>query len=575
MRDRFVSNALVVAIGVAIVLAALRSVWLPFELARGQYQRAYFEFFDGTPGLALDDAGGAGYMAPDVDLDGNGRLSVPPGRTIAIPLEDGVEYLVTNEGRPLSPYVAIGFEVPMAAGMAAPAEVPPQAFRHPLVLEMRDGALTWQPWNAARTWAEDRTWLEALAAACRDQAGFSGLSFHREGALLSARLGRCSVRSALPEVPEGGRIAMAVLSGPNWAAVEIPRGGWTTTRSTAWWFVAMAIGVVVLLRVGVGALMTLILSLWVGVLAVFGIVPALLALGLSGATGVVGTLWAATGRALRAWPVARAATFAALCVALFVLPIAFVFHLNSSAAQGAEFRIERARNVCELIGYSTVAGDTLRTGTVGAWAYLDGPCDACSGATARYAKEGQTIDWVRDTACAPTFAPQPGGVVVFLGGGNDDFFWPKSAARQTFRFLGLLYYAYQRPDEQTWQRFLSASSADSLRAIEPQTAAIRELAQCALACGQHLLFAHDFLIWDLDQGRSSPRRAMLERRRGVVERSGGQFVDLLEALGPRVGVSWFNDFIHPSAVGHVRIGELICKAIGAGATGTPGSRPAR
>ena len=39
MRHRFLLNALAVAAGVAIVLAALRPVWLPSELMRGQYQR--------------------------------------------------------------------------------------------------------------------------------------------------------------------------------------------------------------------------------------------------------------------------------------------------------------------------------------------------------------------------------------------------------------------------------------------------------------------------------------------------------------------------------------------------------
>jgi hypothetical protein len=562
MRPRFLPNALALAVGVAIVLAALRPVWLPSELMRGQYQRAYFELLDGTPGLALDEARG-GYMSPDVDLDGNGRLSVPPGRTIAVPIEEGVEYVITNEGRPRSPYVAVGFEVPMAAGVDASTEFPPQAFRQPRVLELRDGALTWRPWDAARTWADDRVWLEALTDACRDGMGNAALSLHREGELLTARLGRCAVRSELPAAPAGGRIAMAVVAGPNWAAVEIPRGGWPTARHTAWWFIATAIAVVVLLRVGVGLLLTLILSIWVGLLGLFGIVPALLGLALSCAAGMVGALWAATGRAFRARPGARAATFAALCAALFVLPIAFAFRLGNVAAHGREVRVERARNVCELIGYSTVRGDALRYGTVGAWAYLDGPCAACSGTTARYAKEAQTIDWVRDTACAPSFAPQPGGVLVFLGGGNDDFFWRKSAVRQASRFLGLLYYAYQRPDEQTWQHFLNATSEGSLLMIEPQTAAVRELAQCVHARGQRLLFAHDFLMWDIENGRSPPRQAMLEHRRGAVESNGGQFLDLLQALGPRAGVSWFNDFIHPSAVGHLRIAELICDAIAA------------
>jgi hypothetical protein len=561
MQPRLLTTALLLVVCVATDLVALQPVWAPAQLVRGQYQRAYFELLGGVTGLAIDEAQD-GYMAPEVELDRRGRLSVPPGRTIAVPIEDGAEYIIWNEGRSSAPYVVIGVETPLAAAPGPDTrDSRPFRFGGARVLELRDGELTWTDWDASRPWGDDRTWLRSLTDACNDGRRSPSLSIRQEGAALVARLGRCSLRSALPTAPEHGENAFAVVAGPNWAAVERPREGWRTAGHVVWWFVAAVIAATGLLYVGFGMLVTAILSAWVGLLSLFGPVPAVLGFFVAVAAAVAGSLWAATGLVLRTRPMTRIAALAALCAGLIGYPVVVVFRAADLSVNRQELRFERARNACGLIGYSTVRGDTLRRGTVGAWAYLDGECTVCSGATARYAKEAQTLDWVRDTTCAPSFTLQPGGALVFLGGGNDDFFWRKSVARQAFRFIGLLHYAYQRPDEPTWQRFVTATSEGSLEMIGEQTAAIRQLATCTRARGQRLLFVHDFLIWDLEEGRSAPRRAMLEQRRAAVDAAGGRFVDALEALGPKAGVSWFNDFIHPSAIGHLRIGELICRTL--------------
>ena len=52
---------------------------------------------------------------------------------------------------------------------------------------------------------------------------------------------------------------------------------------------------------------------------------------------------------------------------------------------------------------------------------------------------------------------------------------------------------------------------------------------------------------------------MLAARRAAVEAAGGTFVDLFEVFGPEAGVSWFNDYVHPSLLGHERIAELACR----------------
>jgi hypothetical protein len=69
------------------------------------------------------------------------------------------------------------------------------------------------------------------------------------------------------------------------------------------------------------------------------------------------------------------------------------------------------------------------------------------------------------------------------------------------------------------------------------------------------------LATDLDGGRDADRAAMLAARRHAVEAAGGTFVDLFEVFGPEAGVSWFNDYIHPSLLGHERIAKLTCRQL--------------
>ena len=54
---------------------------------------------------------------------------------------------------------------------------------------------------------------------------------------------------------------------------------------------------------------------------------------------------------------------------------------------------------------------------------------------------------------------------------------------------------------------------------------------------------------------------MLGARRAAVEAAGGTFLDLWEIFGPEAGVSWFNDYVHPSLLGHERIAELACREL--------------
>jgi hypothetical protein len=101
----------------------------------------------------------------------------------------------------------------------------------------------------------------------------------------------------------------------------------------------------------------------------------------------------------------------------------------------------------------------------------------------------------------------------------------------------------------------------TLAVIEAQQEVIRATADCVHRGGSSLWYFHDFTILDLQFGRVSARRTMLEARRRTVVEGGDHFVNLLDAFGAQAGVSWFNDYIHLSTLGHQRVAELICADI--------------
>ena len=94
--------------------------------------------------------------------------------------------------------------------------------------------------------------------------------------------------------------------------------------------------------------------------------------------------------------------------------------------------------------------------------------------------------------------------------------------------------------------------------LDDQADDIAAIAECARAGGRQFRFAHDFLIWDLDGGRTPARQRTFAARQTAVRNNGGDFVDLYDAFHERAGLTWFNDFIHPSAVGQRMIAELLC-----------------
>jgi hypothetical protein len=211
-----------------------------------------------------------------------------------------------------------------------------------------------------------------------------------------------------------------------------------------------------------------------------------------------------------------------------------------------------------MLGYSAVKGDALRRRkAVGD--FLDRECSRCDGGTAVVAQGGEKFSWVREQVCA---TPGSGGDMIFFGGGNDDFSW--GARRGLIRdAIALLGFALDRPSPKEWSRLFHHGAEASRQVLPAQESSIAETLACAKARGSHFWFVHDFVAWDLESGRDEDRRAMLEARKSATERAGGSFIDLYDLVKDRAGVSWFNDFIHPSEIGHAELARQICARLSA------------
>jgi hypothetical protein len=217
--------------------------------------------------------------------------------------------------------------------------------------------------------------------------------------------------------------------------------------------------------------------------------------------------------------------------------------------QGEPARVDR----CAVLGYSAVKGEGLRHERGGIRYFLDEQCGGCRQTTAGLFAGGETLTWMRDAFCRSEPAFGEHGLVTFLGGTNDDFFTSMLSIARLFIVSG--------QGSEAWRRNVTAAAAASRRRLDAQTSAITSLGRCIQSRGARFLFLHDFLATDLRAGRDPDRAAMVGARRAAVEAAGGTFFDLWEIFGPEAGVSWFNDYVHPSLLGHERIAELACREV--------------
>ncbi len=524
------------------------------DLVPGQYRRAYFEPRDGRAELVFDRQSSGGYVT-EVEPDRSGDLFVPAGRTIGIPLEDGVEIGLRTTAQDRAPYLVVGAEVDREKDTTAPSTL----FSEPVVFVARDRMLAGEPWDLNRPWTTDREWLHELATHC-GLASSTSTTVRLDRGEVAVRLGECSGRTAVSTTSSRTPM-LVVVSGLNDVTVTRSPSGWDMSREVNWPLIGLATARIGLLSVAIGIGPTivtdatlLLASLYarpVTILTWYAVIVFALPIGMGRLVARLAPASASFG-----WIAGGAVLGAEL---LAIVAFVRVFDLG---AFGNE-RITRAGDgECSIVGYSTVRGDSLRYGTGGIAERLNDRCAPCMNRTSRFSKEAQTLHWIRDVVCDPAFPSPPAGEVVFVGGANDDIFYQSNGVwLRLASWVGLLQMMVSPPATSDLQSLFERANERAVLTLDDQAADIRAITGCALKQNRRFWFLHDFLVGDLDRGRSPSRQATFERRRTEVRRAGGQFIDLLEEFRDSVGVAWLNDLIHPSAVGQERIAALLCDRI--------------
>lgn len=529
-------------------LALLAPILIRTSIAPGQLRRVYFEPAPGAPELLLDEDQ-SGYIS-EIELDSAGDLLVPAGRTIAIPLPVGADLSVETSAQELVPYLVLGAEHSLAGSRGV------TRLGDALALRSDADTITTRRWDSGRPWSADRGWLRQLATDCALVAPAT-VSLQRRSDGITIRMGRCSGTAHVEAVSVNVPL-LVVVSGPYSANVKRADREWQESRRVRWPLVGIALLRLLVLvgAVGLGPAVvgqaTLVAAAW------FWREPTLLAWVLSAPLAVLVLCAVLAGRL---WPRSSGAPWLAAGISA-LLQGALLYAVVSELDVGSFGRPRIDLNGdsrCAVVGYSTVRGDTLRIGSVGIAEQLNRDCPACRGNTSRFSREAQTLRWVRDTVCGGSLPPASQGITQFIGGGNDDLFYRSTRSSELINgFLAFLKYAVQPVGATAWEEAFHQTSNRILSTLDDQVADIAGIARCSTASGRRLRFAHDFLIWDLESGRHPSRQHTLERRRSAVLAAGGDFVDLYEIFGKSAGVSWFNDFIHPSAVGHAQIAQYLC-----------------
>jgi hypothetical protein len=527
------TRALSVIVFTGVGLVVLAQTWLDHGAVEGQFAIAYFEESAGQTRLVVDRE--RGNTLPQSGIGDRNVLTVMPGAVVSVPLGDGAEYGITNENASLVPYVVI-------------SSTDPSILTEPIAFAISNGELRTISWNPSLPWADDRSRLAAIGQSC---GGTRLTRVRAEHAVVTLNVGRCSV-----SVPKSERAQLAVIAGPDW--VEVSRaGGWQ--RHTRVRFGGLLVCLIV---ASVGAWMLSEISTTACLAA------ALVLAGLSlwgRAWGIAGlllldcgawTLWLRRRLAKR-FRLRRAAFHAAWLFGS-VLPIAILLVVGGLAITAEEHpNVVPPNTQCLVMGYSAARGSALGAPDREVLsAQLGANCGPCMGRASVDAQSGQTLSWVREQACQlPKEAPLR--EVIFFGGANDDLLWGSNHGAIS-RAISLFSILLAPVEARSWMARANRAMAASRTRLDRQSDAIRGAAACLRERGSRFWFAHDFLAWDLETGRSNDRAAMAQGRRAAVEQAGGTFVDLYAEFKATASVSWFSDFIHPSQIGHRRIAELIC-----------------
>jgi hypothetical protein len=561
-----------VVVCAAICASSFHGCWLKRQLDQPRVFRGYFEASHGNMGLAFSgDAPSLGMSFPSPGPNADGRYGVPPGTVVAIPLRDGVEYVVSGALPGLLPYVLIG-----DLG-ALPPDCPDlveqcgdgMSFDAPSQLVADAGGAAFVPWRSGRPWILDEAWLKELASACSARDGEISLSRHADR--VRARVGSCTA-----DRPVGTDSVLAVLAGPSFSFIRTDPPVWKFDRQMRRTPLAITAGLGALAALaalgvfGVNGAVALVvgivgLGLWDPFVVRFGAMLLGLAL-------LVVWLLMLVGRRLGGRAVL-------VCVGVGVAGVAALFFYL------VELRPERtplpplvressaANPTCLVTGYSTAHGEGTRERGAqprfdpsgGMNDLLNRSCPPCRQRTMTIAEGGETFLFVRNAVCGDVRLARP-GTVVFLGGANDDLLGWRDSQAPAFEVFGRLatgLVSLNRGDFDADKLFAlwDRASAASLTEISRHLDLIREAVRCAHARGERFVFVNNFIVTDLPRGRSPTRQKIADARRIVVEEEGGVFLDLFEAIGASAGVASFDDFVHPSLEMHRRIAAVVCRLL--------------
>lgn len=567
-----------VVAGTLLTCLALRGWWVERSEAPGQFHHGYFEgSLDREVFLTLDERDHSDVF-PTTHVDESGRLYLPPGRTVGIPIGEGRRVRVTTDAVEMAPSCAIGAET-LAEGDEEPGV---WRLANGLVPAARDGKLTLVPWNPRVPWRDDESRLRALRDSCASGRDPEPLVLRRaEDGTMEVAYGRCSAVPPASLIGTGGVATMVVLAGPFPAWVELERG-W----ETRWRIDPKALaGAAVLSLVALAALALVFGRPAAFVIASASAVASLLVLDdartpgldllvvmglcLALAASVMAALYRIVARWTRAWPApVRVATFLGATVLLSGLAV-LAGRPATPGFSPKDWRAEGERPFCVLAGYSLANNDALRDREGGTWGRLAASCSRCRGGAALYAANGQTFPFIREFLCAPDAPLTPSQTLVFLGGINDDLLTEVNRGAVGRLAVSLLdavpvrglARALREPTFGQLRELEGLLSRDVLHRFDEQEAILRDGLRCARERGLRFVFLHDLLVTDLPEGPPPERAAMLERRRSAVETSGGRFVGLKERFHGEIGVAWFNDFCHLSEVGHERVADLACSLV--------------
>lgn len=529
----------VLALSVAVQFISLRQIWYPSLFSPGQFRAAFFEPSPEGIGVVIDDSL-VYFMLPDIGIEADGALSIPPGRAVAFPLDGGQRYSFSILGAGGDvPYVVLGRENA-------------DRFLAGHVLHTTGDGSRLRGWDPSAPWRADAPWLAGLHDACTEPGAAPVVEASSE----RLTLGSCSAALSTGY----GRPTVLLVAGPRWIAVRNDAGPWKREHRAlpgraAGLLVLSLFLVFPLLRAGLGRAGAI--SLPATLLLVHFVSPVAACVGwvlggLLGAGALAGRL------ALGCWRRPRL-RYTLLGFVAFLLVLHSVAPTPPPPPPGAD------GPSCLVSGYSTVRDARLRNPEQGLYAHLR-ECRACGEAAGRFAFDGQRFAMLSAVACTDALPLLRGGKVVFLGGSNDDFFWnvagqrPLQKVKQVLAFLRPLISGDVVPASYSEELFTRAERR-SIEALHLQREAISKTLSCLRQRESRLYFFHDFLVTDLPAGRTPDRARMLDARRDSALAGGAEFVDLLDVFGDEVGVSWFSDTIHLSAHGHRRVADYICERL--------------